>query len=79
MKRIGKSILCSDLHFTFETPDDRVSDMANRAIQDLDRLVCQSPEGCTTSLSDVVQALNRITYGDPDVKIAVEEVRDEDE
>ena len=79
MKILGKRILCSDLRFTFETPCDRVSTMAERAIADLDALVCKSPADGSTSLSDVVKLLNRVTYGDPDIRIGVEEVAEDRE
>lgn len=75
MKILGKRILNSNFRFTFNVEGDTVSTYDAMNIKQLDEAVCDTPNGNTTSLSDVVFLLNQIDGGD--VTVALERIEDE--
>ncbi|MGN0130694.1 MAG: hypothetical protein ACI4CE_07400 [Methanomethylophilus alvi] len=77
MKIIGKRILNSNLRLTYEVDGDRVSEADARRIKELDEAVCETPNGNSTSLSDLVVLLNPLVDSEGEVKVAFEPIYDE--
>lgn len=77
MKILGKRILNSNLRLTFEVDGDRVSDADAMRIKNIDEAVCNTPNGNSTSLSDLVVLLNPLVDSEGEVKVAIEPIYDE--
>lgn len=74
MRILGKRILRSDMRFVFETKDDCISPSDSFRIKAIDDMVEDTPDGNTTSLSDLFAVLNPLVNSLGDVKVSLEPI-----
>lgn len=74
MKILGMQILNSDVRFVFETKNDLVSPADAERIKRLNAAVCSTPNGNSTSLSDLVALLNPLVNSFGEVKVSLEPI-----
>jgi hypothetical protein len=62
------------MRFVFETKDDLISTTDSLRIKAIDDMVEDSPDGNTTSLSDLFAVLNPLVNSFGDVKVSLEPI-----
>ena len=78
MKILGSRILNSNIRFAFTVDADEASLADSLNIRRLNEMVCATPNGNDSSLSDVVHVLGSIAAGG-DVGISVEEIPEDND
>ncbi len=78
MKILGSRILNSNVRFAFKVDGNEVSAADSLNIKRLNEMVCSTPNGNDSSLSDVVHVLGNIAAGG-EVVISVEEMPEDDD
>lgn len=78
MKILGSRILNSNVRFAFTVDGNKVCFADSLNIRRLNEMVCATPNGNDSSLSDVVHVLGNIAAGG-DVGISVEEITEDND